>query len=44
MSESEIEGFHLIMQKIIVKNISPKIFLFKTKHETTIPTIVYNKQ
>ena len=22
MSESEIEGFHLIMQKIIVKNIS----------------------
>ena len=29
MSESEIEGFHLIMQKIIVKNFSPKIFLFK---------------
>ena len=29
MSESEIEGFHLIMQKIIVKNISSKIFLFK---------------
>ena len=29
MSESESEGFHLIVQKIIVKNISPKIFLFK---------------
>ncbi len=31
MSESEIEGFHLIVQKIIVKNISPK-FSYSKKY------------